>query len=44
MFKLFVRNAAREEIAAAFGWYEARAIGLGHEYLRAVRVAFGALR
>ena len=43
MLKLFVRHAARDEIAAAFSWYEARAVGLGHEYLRAVRVAFAAL-
>jgi len=43
MLKVFVRPAAREELAEAFRWYEARAVGLGHEYLRAVRVAFGAL-
>jgi len=43
MLKLFVRDAARDEIAAAFNWYEARAVGLGHEYLRALQVAFAAL-
>ena len=43
MLKVFVRPAAREELAEAFRWYEARAVGLGHESLRAVRVAFGAL-
>ena len=43
MPKLFVRGAAREELAVAFRWYEHRAVGLGHEYLRAVRVAFGCL-
>lgn len=38
--RLFVRRAARAEIAEAFQWYEARSTGLGHEFLRAVRVAF----
>jgi plasmid stabilization system protein ParE len=38
--RLFVRRAARAEIADAFQWYEARSTGLGHEFLRAVRVAF----
>ncbi|SRR6266545_209823 len=36
--RLFVRKAARADIAEAFRWYEARSVGLGHEFLRAVRV------
>jgi plasmid stabilization system protein ParE len=40
---LFVRRAARADIAEAFRWYEARSAGLGHEFLRAVRVAFAAI-
>ena len=43
MPRLFVRPAARVEVAEAFRWYEGRTAGLGHEYLRAVRVAFAAL-
>ena len=35
--RLFVRRAARQEIAEAFRWYEERSPGLGHEFLRAVR-------
>ena len=41
--RLFVRRAARADIAEAFRWYEARSTGLGHEFLRAVRVAFAAV-
>ena len=41
--RLFVRRAARAEIAEAFQWYEARSTGLGHEFLRAVRVTFVAI-
>lgn len=41
--RLFVRRAARADIAEAFRWYEARSTGLGHEFLRAVRVAFAAI-
>ena len=44
MPKLFVRSAAREELEAAFRWYEARAVGLGHVFLGTVRVAFESLR
>ncbi len=40
---LFVRPAARLELADAFSWYEARAVGFGHEFLRVVRVAFHTL-
>ena len=41
--RLFVRRAARADIAEAFKWYEVRSTGLGHEFLRAVRVAFAAI-
>jgi plasmid stabilization system protein ParE len=41
--RLFVRRAARADIAEPFRWYEARSTGLGHEFLRAVRVAFAAI-
>lgn len=35
--RLFLRRAARQEIAEAFRWYEARSPGLGYEFLRVVR-------
>ena len=41
--RLFVRKASRADIAEAFRWYEERSVGLGHEFLRAVRVAFRAI-
>jgi plasmid stabilization system protein ParE len=41
--RLFVRRAARDDMAEAFRWYEARSTGLGHEFLRAVRVTFAAI-
>lgn len=41
--RLFVRSAARTDIAAAFRWYEERSVGLGHEFLRAVRIALRAI-
>ncbi len=41
--RLFVRPAARRDLAAAFRWYEGRAVGLGHEFLRAVAVTFAAV-
>lgn len=44
MRRLFVRSAAREELVEAFDWYEARARGLGYEFLRAARAAFALLR
>ena len=33
--RLFVRKAARADMAEAFAWYEDRRIGLGHEFLDA---------
>ena len=41
--RFFVRRAARVDIAEAFRWYESRSAGLGHEFLRVVRVAFAAI-
>ena len=41
--RLFVRKRARADIAAAFRWYEERSTGLGHEFLRAVRVALASI-
>ena len=43
MPRLFVRKAAREDLSEAFQWYEARSRGLGHEFVRAVGVALGAI-
>ena len=36
--RLFIRREARTDLEDAFAWYEARSPGLGHEFLRAVRV------
>jgi plasmid stabilization system protein ParE len=41
--RLFLRKAARTDVAEAFRWYEARSAGLGFEFLRAVRVAFAGI-
>jgi len=41
--RLFVRPEAREDLAEAFRWYEARRAGLGHEFLRAARVTLAAV-
>lgn len=41
--RLYVRKAARADIAEAFRWYEARSTGLGFEFLRAVRVALAGI-
>ena len=38
-----LRKAARTDIAEAFRWYEERSVGLGFEFLRAVRVAFAGI-
>lgn len=38
--RFIVRLAAEEDIAEAALWYEARSIGLGAEFLRAVDVCF----
>ena len=41
--RLFLRKAARADIAEAFQWYDARSTGLGFEFLRAVRVALAGI-
>lgn len=41
--RLFLRKAARADIAEAFRWYEERSPGLGHEFLRALRVTLAAV-
>jgi len=41
--RLFIRRATRADIGEAFRWYEERSDGLGHEFLRAVRVALRAI-
>jgi plasmid stabilization system protein ParE len=41
--RLFVRAAARRDLARAFRWYEKERTGLGHEFLRAVAVTFAAV-
>ena len=41
--RLFIRREARGDIARAFRWYERRSAGLGHEFLRAVRVRVAAV-
>ncbi len=40
---LFLRSEAKDELRAAFEWYEARRTGLGFEFLRTVRVALVAI-
>jgi plasmid stabilization system protein ParE len=40
---LFVRKAARQDIAEAFRWYEDRSAGLGYEFTRAVRVTLASI-
>ena len=36
--RLFIRKAARADLAEAFRWYEQRRVGLGHEFMRVARV------
>ena len=36
--RLFIRKAARADLAEAFRWYEQRRRGLGHEFMRVARV------
>jgi plasmid stabilization system protein ParE len=38
--RLFVRDAAVADLEEAAEWYEARRVGLGAEFLRAVRALF----
>jgi len=41
--RLLLRPEAHADLEEAFEWYEERSIGLGHEYLRLVRVALAAI-
>lgn len=41
--RLFVRKAARADIAEAFRWYEERSRGLGSEFLRGISLGFRAI-
>lgn len=41
--RLFIRKAARQDIAEALEWYETRSPGLGYEFTRAVRVTLAAI-
>ena len=41
--RLFIRKRARADLAKAFGWYEERRLGLGHEFLRAARDTLAAI-
>ena len=43
MPRLFVRKAAKADIAEAFSWYEARRTGLGHEFLDEISVSYEAI-
>jgi plasmid stabilization system protein ParE len=43
MPRLYVRKAARADLAEGFRWYEARRPGLGYEFLRAARVVLAAI-
>jgi toxin ParE1/3/4 len=40
---LSFRPEAESDIAAAYGWYEGRATGLGEEFLRALDVAVASI-
>jgi toxin ParE1/3/4 len=41
---LIFRPEAESDIAAAYGWYEERAPGLGEEFLRALDVSVASIR
>ena len=43
MPRQFLLAEAREDIVETFRWYELRGTGLGHEFLRALRVALTAI-
>jgi plasmid stabilization system protein ParE len=44
MTRLLVRSAAEADMADAALWYEARAVGLGAEFLRAVDVTLAEIQ
>lgn len=41
--RLLLRPEAHADLEEAFQWYEQRSTGLGHEYLRVVRVALAGI-
>jgi toxin ParE1/3/4 len=41
--RLFVRKAAKSDVAEAFSWYEARRTGLGQEFVDEVAAAYAAI-
>jgi plasmid stabilization system protein ParE len=41
--RLFLRPEARAELAEAYRWYEERSTGLGHEFIRSVRIVLAAI-
>ena len=41
--RLFVRKAAKADVAAAFDWYEAHRVGLGAEFAEEIRVVYAAI-
>jgi len=41
--RLLLQPGAQADLAEAFQWYEQRAVGLGHEYLRVVRLTLAAI-
>lgn len=43
MPRLFVRKAAKSDVAEACSWYEARRTGLGHEFVDEIVVAYAAI-
>lgn len=43
MPRLFVRKAAKADVAKAFAWYEARRIGLGHEFADEISATYAAI-
>lgn len=43
-YRLLIRPEAREEVAEAAGWYDARERGLGRDFLRAFRAATDLLK
>ena len=42
--RLFIRPAARRDLARTFRWYERRVEGLGNEFLRAASVTLSAIQ
>jgi plasmid stabilization system protein ParE len=42
--QLFFRPEAAEELADAYEWYEARVMGLGEEFLRAVEACLASIQ